>query len=233
MGDPRENFLKSIEDLVTEILIYLYNHWKDNAAENLIELFEYLPKAAKFMNFLRGKPVLLDLLQNPEIQPVFIENYQNIILFDLLYNQLIDSLPTIAGEVKGNNRISRESVENLFDLAFEGALKEFEKSSLSFESEWLRDHFFKWLVRFIERKDCDEVMGTINTWKRVVFPRMSPPPFGVVRYFFSGFFLFCMTNSKGKGRFEERSHRVTLASRISGTRVDQAFQGPFKPKPAS
>ena len=66
-----------------------------------------------------------------------------LLLFDLLYNQLIDSLPTIAGEVKGNNRISRESVENLFDVAFEGALKEFEKSSLSFESEWAPGSFFQ------------------------------------------------------------------------------------------
>ena len=156
---PVKISLSPLSILSPKSLIYLYNHWKDNAAENLIELFEYLQRS-EIHELPPGNPVLLDLLQNPEIQPVFIENYQNIILFDLLYNQLIDSLPTIAGEVKGNNRISRESVENLFDVAFEGALKEFEKSSLSFESEWLRDHFFKWLVRFIERKDCDEVMGT-------------------------------------------------------------------------
>ncbi|SVE24366.1 uncharacterized protein METZ01_LOCUS477220, partial [marine metagenome] len=42
MGDPRENFMKSVDDLVAEILIYLYNHWKDNSGENLIELQEHL-----------------------------------------------------------------------------------------------------------------------------------------------------------------------------------------------
>ena len=223
MGDPRENFLKSIEDLVTEILIYLYNHWKDNAAENLIELFEYLQRS-EIHELPPGNPVLLDLLQNPEIQPVFIENYQNIILFDLLYNQLIDSLPTIAGEVKGNNRISRESVENLFDVAFEGALKEFEKSSLSFESEWLRDHFFKWLVRFIERKDCDEVMGTISTWKRVVFPRMSPPLFGVVRYFFSGLLPSLYDEQQGKGRFDGKITPRNIGIKDFWNRLDQAYK---------
>ncbi len=223
MGDPRENYQKSIVDLVTEILIYLYNHWKDNAGENLIELFEHLQRN-EIHELPPGNLVLLDLLQNPEIQPVFFENHQNIILFDLLYNQLIDSLPRIAGELKGNNRISKESVENLFEVAFDGALKEFEKSSVKFESEWLRDHFFKWLVRFIERKDCDEVMGTISTWKRVVFPRMSPPLFGVVRYFFSGLLPSLYTDQQGKGRFDGKITPRNIGIKDFWNRLDQAYK---------
>ena len=74
-------------------------------------------------------------------------------LFDLLYNQVIEALPTIAGELKGTNQISQKSVEQLFEQTFEGAMKEFEKNSLQLLRKSLRSEFFKWLAIFIDRKD--------------------------------------------------------------------------------
>ncbi len=223
IGDPRENYNKSIEDLITEILIYLYNHWKKNTAENLIELHEYLERN-ELHELPPGNSTLLDLLHHPEIQPVFQENFHNIILFDLLYDQVIETLPTIAGELKGTNRISRESVEHLFEKAFEGAIKEFEERSLEFDSVWVRAHFFKWLGHFIERRDCDEVMGTISNWKRVVFPRMSPPLFGLVRYYFSGLLPSLYAEQQGKGRFDGKITPRNIGIKDFWNRLDQAYK---------
>jgi len=88
----------------------------------------------------------------------------------LLYDQVIEALPTIADELKGSNQISQKSVEQLFEQTVEGAMKEFEKNSLQLKSKSVRTQFFKWLASFIDRKDCDDVLGTISEWKRVVFP---------------------------------------------------------------
>ena len=100
----------------------------------------------------------------------------------MLYDGVIESLPMIAGELKGTNHISQQSVEKLFENSFNIALKEFEKMELQLEGDWVRQSFFKWLAQFIAQKNCDTVMAKISGWKRIVYPRMSPPLFGVVRY---------------------------------------------------
>ncbi len=223
IGDPRENYKKSVDDLTMEILLYLYNYWKDNTSENFIDLFE------KMKNFtLKDQPPknpnLLDLLKTTEINNNFQENFQNILLFDLLYNQVIEALPTIAGELKGTNQISQKSVEQLFEQTVEGAMKEFEKNSLQLLSKSLRNKFFKWLASFIDRKDCDDVLATISEWKRIVFPRMSPPLFGVVRYYFSGLLPSLYKAQQNKGRFNGKITPRNIGIKDFWNRLDQSYK---------
>ncbi|GIT09171.1 MAG: hypothetical protein CM1200mP30_28010 [Pseudomonadota bacterium] len=95
-------------------------------------------------------------------------------------------------------------MEQLFEKTVEGAIKAFEKNSVQHESKNVRSQFFKWLASFIERKDCDEVLGTISEWKKVVFPRMSPPLFGVVRYYFSGLLPSLYAHNRTRVVFREK-----------------------------
>ena len=223
IGDPKENYEKSIYELTMEILLYLYNYWKDNTSENFIDLFE------KMDNFtLKDRPPrnpnLLDLLKTTEINDNFKNNFQNILLFDLLYNQVIEALPTIAGELKGTNQISQKSVEQLFEKTIEGAMKEFEKNSLQLGSSTVRNEFFKWLAIFIDRKDCDNVLATISEWKRIVFPRMSPPLFGVVRYYFSGLLPSLYKAQQKKGRFNGKITPRNIGIKDFWNRLDQSYK---------
>jgi hypothetical protein len=201
MGDPRENYDKALDDLVFDALFYLYNFWKDSIHENLLNLNQHLGTLA-VLETLPEQPDLLTLLRLPEVRARFEENFPNLLLFDLLYNQVIDGLPSIAGELKGSNRISEESVAKLFDEALERALAQLEQSELPVDREQTRKRFFDWLSAFISQKTCDEVMGTISAWKRVVFPRMSPPLFGLVRYYFSGLLPSLHTAQQGSGKFD-------------------------------
>ena len=223
IGDPRENYKKAVDDLTLEILLYLYNYWKDSTAENLIELHDQLGEFT--LNDLTPKnPNLLDLLKTTIINHSFKENFQNILLFDLLYNQVIEALPTIADELKGTNQISQKSVEQLFEQTVEGAMKEFEKNSLKLESNSVRTQFFKWLANFIDRKDCDDVLGTISEWKRVVFPRMSPPLFGLVRYYFSGLLPSLYEAQQNKGRFNGKITPRNIGIKDFWNRLDQSYK---------
>ena len=164
------------------------------------------------------------MLRTTEIYQSFQNNYQNILLFDLLYNQVIEALPTIANELKGTNQISQKSVEQLFEKTVEGAIKEFEKNSVQHESKNVRSQFFKWLASFIERKDCDEVLGTISEWKKVVFPRMSPPLFGVVRYYFSGLLPSLYAAQQNKGRFQGKITPRNIGIKDFWNRLDQSYK---------
>jgi len=223
MGDPKENYDKSLDDLVFDSLVYLYNFWKDSIHENLLNLNQHLGTLAA-VDSLPVQPDLLTLLRFPEIRQRFEHSFPNILLFDLLYNQVIEGLPSIAGELKGSNRISEESVSKLFDEALERALAELEQSALPVDREQTRKRFFDWLSYFISQKNCDEVMGTISDWKRVVFPRMSPPLFGLVRYYFSGLLPSLHESQQGSGKFNGKITPKNIGIKDFWNRLDQAYK---------
>ncbi len=185
IGDPRERFENSVKEFTSEVLLYLYNYWKENARENLIQLYEYLNNIEPTTAFLEKNQTLLDALQNEYLWNSFRRNFQNIILFDLLYDGVMEKLTTIAGELNGTNQISQASVEKLFESSFDLALAEFDKRSLPLQATDAKERFFKWLRVFITKKNCDQIMHTISEWKQRAYPRLSPPLFGLVRYYFS------------------------------------------------
>ena len=184
MGDPKEKFGTATKEFTSEVLLYLYSYWKEHAIENLTLLYEHLKAVAPNSSLPEQNPTLLDALQQDDLRQSFQRNFQNIILFDLLYNGVMNKLTTIAEELSGTNQISQESVEKLFESSFDLAVQEFEKRSLDLQATDAKERFFKWLRQFIAQKNCDQIMHTISEWKQRAFPRLSPPLFGLVRYFF-------------------------------------------------
>jgi hypothetical protein len=128
---------------------------------------------------------LLEALQNEHLCHSFQRNFQNIILFDHLYDGVMNNLTMIAGELNGTNQISRKSVEKLFESSFDSAIREFENHSPDLQTTDAKERFFKWLQLFITQKNCDEIMHKISDWKQRAFPRLSQPLFGLVRYYFA------------------------------------------------
>ena len=222
VGDPKDNFEKALEELTLEVLIYLYNFWKDSTRENMIQLHDFLQEAT--LSEIHENPTLLDVLLVPEVNQSLQQNFQNILLFDMLYDGVIESLPMIAGELKGTNHISQQSVEKLFENSFNIALKEFEKMELQLEGDWVRQSFFKWLAQFIAQKNCDTVMATISGWKRIVYPRMSPPLFGVVRYYFSGLLPSLYKAQLGESKFQGKITPRNIGIKDFWNRLDQAYK---------
>jgi acetyl/propionyl-CoA carboxylase alpha subunit/acetyl-CoA carboxylase beta subunit len=103
-------------------------------------------------------------------------------------------------------------------------MKEFEKVELQLESDWVRQQFFKWLASFIDMKSCDAVMGTISSWKRIVYPRMSPPLFGVVRYYFSGLLPSLYKAQQGDGKFNGKITPRNIGIKDFWNRLDQGYK---------
>lgn len=222
MGDPKENFQKALEELTSEVLLHLYNLWKDSSIENLTALRDHLQ--GQEWRDAPENPDLLQVILEPEVCQHLLANIPSIILFDLLYDRLIEGLPSIAGELKGSNLISQESVERLFEEAFEGAMKEVQARDLRVDSEQARERFFQWLARFIAQKNVDDVMATISAWKRIVFPRMSPPLFGLVRYYFSGLLPSLYEAQRGTGKFNGKITPRNIGIKDFWNRLDQAYK---------
>ncbi|MBF0238857.1 MAG: ATP-grasp domain-containing protein, partial [SAR324 cluster bacterium] len=222
MGDPKENFGQAVDKMTMEILVYLYNYWKEDASENLIQLHEYLKQ-------IENRPVthaynILQILQDKDILLGFQNSFQNIILFDLLYDNVMESLSMIAGELKGTNQISQNSVAMLFERAFDLAMQAFEKQSLNYKSDVIRDSFFKWLVVFIRQKNCDQIMKTVSDWKRMVFPRLSPPLFALVSYYFSNLLPGLHRSQSENVPFDGRITPKNIGIRDFWNRLDRAYK---------
>ena len=185
IGDPKERFETATKELTSEVLLFLYNYWKENAIENLTQLYEHLKYFKSTVTLPDQNVTLLEALQNEHLCHSFQRNFQNIILFDHLYDGVMNNLTMIAGELNGTNQISRKSVEKLFESSFDSAIREFENHSPDLQTSDAKERFFKWLQLFITQKNCDEIMHNISDWKQRAFPRLSQPLFGLVRYYFA------------------------------------------------
>jgi hypothetical protein len=136
---------------------------------------------------------------------------------------LADVVRARAGAVRMQTLFIDEGFGTMDSEALERALAQLEQSELPVDREQTRKRFFDWLSAFISQKTCDEVMGTISAWKRVVFPRMSPPLFGLVRYYFSGLLPSLHTAQQGSGKFDGKI--TPKSEKIAGMldRIDAAY----------
>jgi acetyl/propionyl-CoA carboxylase alpha subunit/acetyl-CoA carboxylase alpha subunit len=224
IGSPQENFEKARQELTFSVLMYLYNHWKGDAQDNLLQLYDHLANAPQTNVQQIKNPSLLDLLSDTAIHETFEEDFHHIILFDLLYDGIIESLPMIAGELKGKNEISRQSVEKLFDAGLEKAMQGFEKHSIPLKSQDVEEQFFQWLIEFGQNKSCDSILHTITNWKQVMFPRISPPLFGIARYYFSTLFPSWYAAEHKKKKFQGKISPRNIGIKDFWNRLDQAYK---------
>jgi len=224
IGDPKEKFETAIKEFTSATLLYLYNYWKEYSSENLIQLYEYLKEVNPTANYTDKNITLLDALQNEHLLKSFQRNFQNIILFDLLYDGVMENLTMIAGELNGTNQISQESVENLFESSYELALIKFESHSITLHATDAKERFFKWLRLFVSQKNCDEIMLVISDWKQRAYPRLSPPLFGLVRFYFSTLLPSIYSAHQEGKKFSGKITPRNIGIKDFWNRLDQAYK---------
>lgn len=184
-GNPLENYARATEELVGELGWYLYNFWKVEARDNLIGLSEYL-QGRKSIESVSGEQAnILDLLDLQPVRDGFPGEVKNLILFDVLYDKLLDNLPSIAVELRDTNQITRKSMEGTMDTVFQEAHETFETLFGQKEEQGEKDAFYTWLTGLVSRKDVEKLMRQVSEWKRLANPRLSETLFGIISYYFS------------------------------------------------
>ncbi len=201
IGNPKKNYSLALNTLTSEIVLYLYNYWKQYAVENLILLYSHLKHSDKIEVKRISNPTLLETVKDPNILQEFLHVFPNMILFDLLHDALIENFHMIAAELCKSNSISQESVGKLFDLALQKAMQKYEQHSIPVDLKTSREDFFIWLANFVSRKNCDAIMQTISGWKQLALPRVNPALFGLARYYFSSL-LPSWSVAEGGGTFD-------------------------------
>lgn len=151
-----------------------------------------------YAKFLRGRSVgfavvdeesvttVLDVVQVPELKAAFIEEFENQLIFDAVYNGVIKSLESISAEAKETQSLEPYTVRQLLlthsEKGIRDALGHLLDQGTSLEE--LQARFFAWYLRFSTLPNFRKFLLTVEEWKKSSFSHLSDTLFVVVTFVF-------------------------------------------------
>ena len=198
LGDPRKNFDDARRQLCFQVVLYLYNRWKSDAVFNFVRMSQLVDekKASGETDMLYRKNdidvTVLDLVYAADFSPSFQNEFENILVFDALYNTIINSFADIAEETRAFRTLAKESLQKILDTSLDkatGAVAEYSLSGVSRPdgsalSIRQSEKFADWLHYFTKFRKRGGFLGDVEEWKRVFFPRLSDSLLVLITFFF-------------------------------------------------
>ncbi len=206
LGSPRANYEQALSRLTTAAACYLYNLWKIDAHGNFLALIEYLRSDATSSEIDSAvNATVLDVARHEAVRESFVHQCENLLIFDSIYDAIIENLRAIAREANEYNIIAEDSVRGLIEPALEQATRELAVRSSEPEREGqqrLTVQFQEWLNEFLEYPSRSEVLKSVEAWKRHVFPRVSEPLFAIITFVFEQLLPRHYTAQRGERRYD-------------------------------
>ena len=224
IGSPQENFEKAAQELALELGLHLYNFWKVEARQNLILLLGGLEHAPDSLPLPPEEMSVFKTLSLPPVKERFEAVVRNLTLFDLLYDKLVENLPLIAGELRETNQITQSTMTDLLDKAFHeasGSAPSLHEAGISNQQQ---SEFFLWLEALISRRDFENLMRQVSEWKRMAFPRLSEPLFGILTHYFTHLLPNFYQALRGEKRFEGKINPRNIGIKDFWNRLNQAYR---------
>ncbi|MEH6549957.1 MAG: biotin carboxylase N-terminal domain-containing protein [Pseudomonadales bacterium] len=193
-GDPQNNYDDARKNVCFVVSLYLYNRWKSDASYNFIEMGRQLfaerdTPASSALTIADQDITLLDLLHTPEITAELRVEFQSMLIFDSLYNGIVNNFGQIAEESKAFQSLSEKTLRSILDTSLEeasqGIAESFpgEKTGEEAKNEAIAS-FARWLTYFAKFKGRGFFLKDVEEWKRVNFPRLSESLLVLITFFF-------------------------------------------------
>ncbi len=231
-GSPDDHFTAARSRLCLQYALYLLNLWKTSSPGNVRALIAYLlehtePPPDKD----DGQMTVLDVILQPNIRQAFIEECEDLLIFDTTYDNVIENLRSVAREAKETNTIAESSVTGLLDVALRESAKELGREGLSAASgpeetlePRLRQQFEAWIRRFSAYSNNRDALKSIEAWKKQEFPRLSETLFAIVTYFFAELLPRHYAAQAGKGTFDGRIQPKNIGIKDFWNRLALAYR---------
>lgn len=197
LGDPQKNFDEARHQLCFQAVLYLYNRWKSDAVFNFVRMSQLIDekKSSDDIDQLHRKTdidvTILDLIYAADLRESFQSQFENILIFDALYNTIIGSFADIAEETRSFHILSKDSLQKILDTSLDKATSAVAEYSLSGvvqndPSEGTRQSakFAEWLQYFTKFRKRGDFLSDVEEWKRVLFPRLSESLLVLITFFF-------------------------------------------------
>ncbi len=189
LGDPQSNYRSAQKSFCFVLCLYLYNRWKSDAVFNFVEMNRRLDSidenSPSFLHKHESDLTLLDTLNEPSLKEIMQTQFRDILVFDALYNNIVDNFGEIAEESKAFQSLSKDTLKRILDTSLEKVANSV-SGSMSDEvvDSDIKAEFAKWLNHFVKYDQRGAFLSDVEEWKRVNFPRMSDSLLVLITYFF-------------------------------------------------
>ena len=163
---------------------------------------------------------VLDVLVDDALREDFVTECENLLLFDSVYDQIIEHLDTIAEEAESTRALSKRTITKLLDTTLAQAARAAVNGHAGTASdeavvERLRGQFFRWFLRVAETPRSTDFFRAVEEWKKTSFPHLSDTLFVVVTFLFERLLGMHLQSEKDRRRYDGR-----ISPRAIGRRKD-------------
>ena len=226
LGDAAENFEKAQRTTYLTYGFHLYNLWKGGSQNNFLALIRHLastPDSGR--DVAVSETTVLDVITLPDFRRGMIQECQNCIIFDLVYDQIISDLRRIAAEAKETNTFSQKSFQALLGSSIQAATT---KLTGMFgdgvvDAGGLEENFFAWLNTLLQHPQMRDFIRPVQEWKKIQYPRISEPLFAVVTFLFEHLLLEYIEAERGKRRYDGRFNLRDIGMKDFWNRLATAY----------
>ncbi len=193
LGDPQSNYEDAKLHFCYVTCLYLYNRWKSDAAFNFIEISRLVqtgnPEAKDAFDLSDQDVTLLDTLYSPALGESMQLQFRNMLVFDALYNNIVNNFGEIAEESKQFQSLSEDTLRRILDTSLEKVASSIDHSiETNTDAEAvpgdIKAQFANWLSYFVKYDKRGDFLKDVEEWKRVNFPRLSDSLLVLITYFF-------------------------------------------------
>lgn len=129
-----------------------------------------------------AETTVLDVVLDEDIRDQFIATCKNLLIFGIIYNELIDNLVVVARQAHETKTLQKDFIQQLLYGAIQ---KSFDAPVFDEEKEsQILQGFADWLENFVAYARRDWFLKSVEEWKRIIYPAMSDTLFVIVSFFF-------------------------------------------------
>jgi acetyl/propionyl-CoA carboxylase alpha subunit/acetyl-CoA carboxylase beta subunit len=228
-GNPEVNFRAAVSQLFMMVGFHLMNQWKGASQVNFLALADYLDQAESSNPADQENLTVLDVIRHHGMAKLFIAECENFLLFDMVYDNLINSMGLIAREAKDTNAISLESVKQHFEESLKRASVELAKRRRTTDpgsggQEEMGPRFMAWIDYLSHHEKRNQLLKKVEEWKKFVHPRVSEPLLAIITFYFEQLLPAYFLTTRSKRAFDGRIRPRNIGVRDFWNRLTLAYQ---------
>ena len=167
-----------------------------------------------------GTPALadmtvMDVVLRDDLRADFVQECENLLLFDQVYDHIVANLGSIAEEAQSTRALSRESLRELIEATLAEAAKSLAGGNGKDGVSRLRAQFFDWHQRIAKTPRAGRFFRDVEEWKKNASPHVSDTLFVVVTFLFER-----LLTSYLQAEWDQRRYDGRIAPRRIGRRKD-------------
>ncbi len=154
---------------------------------------------------------ILQVIQDDDIREDFVVECQNLIVFSLVYDNLIADLVSVARQAHESRTLPAEFIGKLIDQSVSQACA-LENFTGSDEAE-IKERFSGWMEQLSSHSGCASFLKSVEEWMRVVHKDKSDTLFVVISFFFEKLLPEYYSSIRTGKKFEGKIAPVRIGRR--------------------